>query len=148
MKEESDIFITLPLYDFVSVLLRDNESFHVSHKLGLVLDALSKDKCLVHVQWISFEGKNLQLPLVWRYKQWTESSTKYIIAKKKSDEERIAKFIFDANIKKVSRALMRSPYAMDESFAVSTAFSLLKNNRIGVIKHMLNVEVITKESEL
>ena len=148
MKEKSDIFITLPLNDFISILLREDESFSVSNKLGLAIDALSKDQLLVHVQWVSFEGKALSSPLVWRYKEWVASSQKDAIAKKRSADERLAKFIFDANMRKVSRALMRSPHMMDESFAISTAFGLIKNNRIGVIKHLLGVELITKESEL
>src|ERR1017187_7291950 len=139
-QKKSDIF-SISLHDFISSHLRDDFSFPVSLKLAEVIDKLSRGKCICHVQFTSFEGKKLNHPLLWKYKYWVESSEKYQKDKERSEHERQERYIFDYNVKIVSKACINI-MLMEESQALSTAFVIVKHNKTNALT-MLGVELKT-----
>ena len=141
-KQKSDSSLTLDLSEFIDILLREDFSYPVSHKQGEILEALSKDMLLIHVQWTTFEGSKLPRPVVWRYKYWTDSSERWQKQKEESERRRIEKFIFDSNVKLVTKACVRF-LNFDEQVAINTALTLVKQNRTGALNY-LKVKLITK----
>ena len=144
--KKSDPSFNILLTDFLDSHLREDFSLVISKKLGEVIEKISKEKLICHIQWTGFDGKKLHNPIVWRYKYWVDSSEKWQKDKDRSDRERTERHIFNANVKRVSKRCMEF-MLMDEQHASSTAFCIVKHNKKNAME-MLGITLIEKESEL
>lgn len=84
----SDKNITLPLNQFLDILLRHHDNMNVEEDLGMLIKHLDKDEQFTHVELPSAENK-LFVIRVWRIKDWNVAYEKFLIDKKRSEEHRI-----------------------------------------------------------
>lgn len=141
-KQKSDEpSFNITLSEFLDSHLRTDFCCPVSHRLGEILEVISKDKCICHVQWLDFDGKKLSSPVLWRYKYWIESSERNAIAKQKSEQERIRRFIFNKNLEILTEAC-QATMQLDDKWARDTALSILLKNKTKMLQ-VLEVELIT-----
>jgi len=91
--------INIPLSDFCSSHLCGEWYREIPSHLALIVEQLSKNRQSYHIQWYDEEGKELHLPVLWLYNRWIESVEKYVKLKAEGEARRIAKFIYDANVK-------------------------------------------------
>lgn len=143
---QNDPSFEISLTDFLAILLREDHCTEISPKLASIVEVLSANKCICHVQWTSFTGERLSSPLLWRYKYWIDSSEKWLESKRRSEEARVKKYIFDANIRRLSRAYV-AQFNMDETKATDLSITILSRNLVGGVR-LVGVKLITKESEL
>jgi hypothetical protein len=118
-----------------------------SYEDGLILQELVGKGLLFKVQFEEFDGTPMSLPKLWSYSEWSCSRTNYLRLKDRSEKERIARYILDANVKIVSYRLIKE-YLFDEEKAKTTAYNLLSAKKFGNIRALGVTKLITKEEEL
>ena len=149
MKKNSPLTITIPLEDLYDCILGHEKRGVQSIPLetASLLHELVKHGTAYKVEFSDQWGEALECPLFWSYKEWSESNQRYEKQKNYSQRERIKSFIFDANIKIVSKYLIKELLYEEES-AVALAYSLLKGQKYGNIRAIGIKKLITKEEEL
>ena len=146
-KQKSDEpSFNITLSEFLDSHLRTDFCAPINRKLGEIVEALSKDKLLCHVQWTDFEGKSLDTPMLWRYKYWAESSERYARAKAASDSERQRRFIFNRNLEIIAEAVEMT-MLLDEARAKNVALSILTKNKTTMLQ-ILDVKLIKNIDEV
>jgi len=121
-----------------------------NRETGIILDTLFKGECLFKVQFETWDGEPLELPVLWSYPEWYNSSTNYRKQKDNAHKEKIARWIIVANIKIVTRYIMRE-LLFDEEQASLLATRLVTQKKLGNIR-AINPEtmpkLVTTEEEL
>lgn len=128
--------ITIKLRDLVSLLLGDShsEQFPPGYRhVAELIEIKAKGTHICHVQWTDQWCPELQEPVLWVYARWCESVERWERARKRAEEERKAKFIFDANVRMVTD-YCKKYFCMDKNWAATTAYGLVKNNRFNGLK--------------
>lgn len=140
--------INLPLSQIVKLILRDDFERDIPTPLAEIIEILAKDTLICHVQWNDKYNPDLTGPKLWLYQAWATHSDRWERAKKKSEEERVKRFIFEANVRIVTKAC-KAYLNLDDNWGTSTAFALLKQNRMIAIEAICGKnKLITKEEEL
>lgn len=150
-KSDKEPSFNITLSEFLLSHLREDFSIPISHRLGEIVESISRDKLLCHVQWKDHDGVLLHSPVLWRYKYWVESVDKWVDNKKKSEQERVRHFIFLANVKIVTKLCM-TYMLMDEHRANELALNVVRYNKPKFYEMLkllgAEVKLITKEDEL
>lgn len=81
--------ITLPLSDFLDILLTHRESCTPDSLIITLVQALDKEEFYTHIQYPDKEN-NLHLPMLWRIKAW-KSDVQYRELQKVAMQKRVAK---------------------------------------------------------
>ena len=89
----------------------------------------------------------LERPNLWRFDNYLQSSEKWKSARNWSEQERIKRWIAEANVKIVSAGLVRL-WQFDEERAHILAYRLVHANKWGNIKALGIMKRITKKEEL
>ena len=142
--------ITITFDSFVALTLDyENQECRVlpDHETGIIVHTLIKDNTLFKVQFEDFDGSPLERPKLWHYPAWANSRVRYLQAKDRSEKERVAQWILDANVKIVMRVLIREWGFMPDK-AISTAYELLKKKKFGSLRAFGVGKLVTKEEEL
>jgi hypothetical protein len=142
--------ITLSLDSFIELALGSEKKGCrelPDYETGLIANELYKDSTLYKIQFEEFDGCPLMYPKLWSYDEWYTSSTKYKRDKLRADIERVRGWIFDANVKIVTKHLVRE-LLFDEDRARANAYSLLTAKKYGNIRALGIKKLITKEEEL
>ena len=127
--------ITINLLDYLDDFLGENHSRPVRKYIAEILEVKLKDKLIIYVQRSDENGRELSQPILWQYKYWAESQDRERRAKIRSENERIARFLLEENVKLVARACI-TYFNMDISCAQATAFSIIKNNKQAALKEL------------
>ena len=138
--------ITLFLDEYLEDLLGDNHSIPIRQSLAEQLEIQLKGSQLHHIQFADQYSPDLRKPLLWKYSAWKESVVLWDRQKKRSHDERVARFILEHNVKSLAKILMRD-YFMDENTARSASLSMIKKNKLTKIE-FFGGKLITKEEEL
>jgi len=102
------------------------------------------------VQFTDWDGSPLESPKLWDYPLWYNSSTNWKLQKDRSEKERIARWILEANVKIVTRFIMQE-LQFPEDPARSTAYALVSKKKFGNIRAICPErmpKLVTKEEEL
>jgi hypothetical protein len=147
----SEILTSVPLEELLNAILPKEgaeQNRAIAKNLALILDNALKDRLDYKVQFTSFDEEELTHPLLWLYKDWYNCSSHYYANKERSEQERVERWIKNANINNLTRALIKSQ-GLDESFARKTAIEILKKGTsLEVLKLFGLNRIITKENEL
>jgi hypothetical protein len=150
-QQKSDPSFNITLSEFLASHLREDFCLPISQHLAETIDHIAHNKCIVHIQYADFYGHKLPQPMLWRYRYWVESINKFNIDKARSEAQRVAKYIFDENVKRVKKACI-NVLLMDDSNANGTAFCIVRHNNKTAIDsiNMLGacIKLITTEDEL
>lgn len=145
--------ISVPLDDLIISLIGDHVSGIDKCSIPLsIAEALSPhltDSIQYKILFQDFDGKKLSHPVLWRYTDWMLSAERYNRQKKRSEEERVARWIFNQNHNDLSKALSKSQ-GLTEEFANRLATKLLTGNApIEILKQLgFDGKIITTEEEL
>lgn len=126
--------IVLPLNETIDLLLGDNHYRVMPRKFAEQLYAKCRNKRLVFVQFpedkhaINILNHPITAPVVWRLHHYRESTEAWLTARKRSEEDRRARFVFDANVRIALRAI-QSFSELDEKFALPLAIDKVKKNQ-------------------
>ena len=102
--------ITLPLDKLLDELLGDDHYRHVSPDIADILFAVCKNQNLIFIQREDRNGMKLQVPRLWRLWAWRQDTESWLAAKRRSDIERDARFVFEENVKRVAKAITRETF--------------------------------------
>jgi len=97
--------ITIPLSQFVSLLLGDNHYRPIELSLAQQIAEAASGTEICHVQFYERDGTRLKYPVLWSLHHWRISTDSWLAAKERSDRERDERFVLEENIKRVVRVL-------------------------------------------
>lgn len=140
MKED----LTYRLLDeLLHLYLHEQHSAPIPSWIAELVELKFQNRQMFHIEW-----RGGQRPLIWYYKNWADSVERDRRAKERSERERVARFIEEANIKIVAAELQKQ-YHMEEKFAKSTAFGVVSKGKWMVIKSLgLVGKLIEREDQL
>lgn len=145
-KEEPQI--TTDLREYIDIFLGDSHyREHKYPKTAEIIEIKARNTFICYIQWKDEYDKPLRLPVVWSYAAWADSEERRARAKKRSEEQRVERFIFEANTKIVAKACERY-FNMDNTMATATAISMLRGKKVTAIKEVGVNKLIESESEL
>lgn len=112
MQNPPSPLVTLPLQILVKDLLGAAHYVSVSKITAEMLFIHTKNKHTCHIQFpsdsdVDMWDKPLTSPMLWEIGAWQASSEKHLTAKRKSQLAREARFILEANILLLGRAICR-----------------------------------------
>lgn len=143
--------ITLPLEDFIWNLMGDYDGTcfrtTITPLTATILASLLKDSLKWKVEFLDEEGKDLPMPILWRYKDWEASNELYRRRKVYQHQERVRSWIEKANVHAMAVAINRST-KMDVEKASVIAYKIIKTGNIELCKAMGLERLITSEEEL
>lgn len=145
MKEKPSFQITLE--DFLNSHLGSDHSRPIPQHLAEIVEIISKDLLVCYVQWPDQYSPHLDGPILWRYKYWYDDNERIMRARKRSEDERIKRFIFEANVRLVAR-FCKTHFGQDDNWSSVTAFSLMKKGNMKAIKALGIEKLIETEEEL
>ena len=115
--------------------LRDEDCRALTHNCFAIDAAIKLAKqrgiMIAHLQWEDFDGKELDSPVLWRYKAYVQHSEYVAMQKKKSKEDNEKWEMNKRNLKKIMLALEEfAPFLYyDDDFREQTALRLLHLNQ-------------------
>ena len=147
MKKEIQT-ITLPLDEYLRDKLGDNHCVSIRSSTATIIEAKLKGNLTYKIQFPDRYSPDLEQPLLWRYSAWSESVELWERQRKRAHDDRVTRYLLDANIKIVARRLS-DLYNMGTESATMIALSIVKDktNMEKKTKH-IGVVILTKESEL
>lgn len=104
--------VTIPLQSLVRDLLGAAHYTSISKVVADMLYIHTKNKHTCHIQFpsdsdVDMWDKPITSPILWDMSAWLSSSEKHLKAKRDSQARRDARFILDANILLLARAICR-----------------------------------------
>lgn len=144
-------FAAFPIADIVADLLHGYEEVPISNSTAEVLFLVCKNKVLCHVQYpghgeVDITGKLITQPHLWAIERWQDSSEKWLRARAWSEKQRDERLVFEANIRKVQRAILKMAMISPE-FATVLAHRMVKKNEMDKIT-ALGVRLFTNVKEI
>lgn len=157
-----DYTITIPLTELVDAYLgvvwlngeyqRMWNSRPIPPDIASIILLLTKNKTHCYIQEADEMSPHLKGPLLWDLSAWQVECDRWSKAKVASDRRRIERFIFQANIKLIFRAIAQMCYwdgsPREEERILATAFTLLNGKKYGNIRALGINKLIEKENEL
>lgn len=137
----------ITLQEFLDLHLGELHSRPLPVNLAEVIEAITKGKSLVHIQWLDENGDALSQPVIWYYKYWADSVERFNRQKAYSHQQRVKRFLFEANVRIVARAC-KEYFKMDENWSQMTAYSLVKGNKLKQIQVIGVPRLLEREDEL
>jgi len=112
MQNPPNPLVTVPLQALVKDLLGAAHYTSVSKVVADMLFIHTKNKHTCHIQFpsdsdVDMWDKPITAPILWNIGAWQASSEKHLRAKRRSQLEREARFILDANILLLGKAICR-----------------------------------------
>lgn len=104
--------VSLPLDILVKDLLGEAHYVSISRLTAEILYGHCKNRHTCHIQFpgeedVDVMGRVINEPILWSMSAWQSAVERRLKAKLRSDRERDERFIFEANIKLVGKALAR-----------------------------------------
>lgn len=146
-KEQLGTFV---LKDLINDILHTHYYRPISQKTAEIIFLLTHNKHTCYIQFPgdeSITGEPLQHYVIWDIEQWHKSAEKYRNDKIKAQERREKKFIYDANIKRIAKAIVKFS-ALDYEIAQITARRMLDDNDLPRIKSIGVKQLYTNVKEL
>jgi hypothetical protein len=135
-----------PLNEYVNELLGDSHYRKIEQKTARLIIALPRWNEYCHVQFVDRDDEQLRYPVLWNLHAWRCDTESWRIAKTRADKRRIDKFLFDANVEIIKRAILKSFLVTPDQASV-LAHKWLRDNAFEKI-NKFNVKLKTKEEEL
>lgn len=159
---KNDYTITIPLTELVDAYLgvvwlngeyqRMWNSRPIPSDIASIILLLTKNKTHCYIQEADEMSPHLKGPLLWDLSAWQVECDRWSKAKVASDKRRIERFIFEANIKIVSKAIcsitLWDGNEKEMEKIQATAFTLLSSKKMGNIRALGINKLIEKENEL
>jgi hypothetical protein len=146
----SPLLNDVPLNELLEAILplKSEQCRPIPKVIAHILSNALKDRLDYKVQFNSFDGEELAKPYLWLYSDWYNCSQRYYADKERSERERVERWIKNANIENLTKALMKSQ-GFDKKYAQETAINLLrKGATIEVLEVFGLKKLITSEKEL
>ncbi len=146
--KENEILITIPLSEYVDAKLGSGTWNYKEIKTNIaeLIEIKCKNTFICAIQWPD-KYNGLDNPLLWPIAGWRDATERWQAEKKRSEERRIAKFIFEANMRVVSAKAMKY-FSIDDTFAQPIAHQYLIKKRLNALLTIGVTRIITSEEEL
>lgn len=104
MKNEPTV--TILLKDYVAAILGQNywHDRPISKETALTIFSITQNKFLCFIQFSSEDGKPLEKPVLWDYAAWQDVAEHTRLARNYSHRQRVERFLFEDNVKTISKA--------------------------------------------
>jgi len=120
--------------------MREDHYVQVDKQTAEIVSLLTAGQNLIHIQRTDRNNKPLPFPILWRYDAWRRDSESWEHARARSERERNARFVFEENVQRVSRAITLLS-EIDGDAARVLAFRKLKGNYEKLITETLQVKL-------
>lgn len=145
--DEKDPLITIRLSVLAGFILRDDSDRQIDNNTALIIEAKCKNKGTYHIQWPDKYNPDLTKPKLWLYPYWKNDIDRWEAQKKRSDEQRDARFVQEANVRLVAQYVKRY-FMMDDNWATNTAFGLVTKRRTNGIREIGVPKLIERVDEI
>ena len=152
MSKEQQNLCTVPTLDLIWAILGDDKNglscAQIPHSLALVL----KHKLEGSRRWIvvdkNIDDTPLDIPMLWRFADWTSSHSLYKRQKLASQLRVLEHNLMSANVKMLAKAIMKkSP--VPEQAAQAMAYNIIKSSgNMPVVQFFGVVKLKTEEKDL
>ena len=126
-----DNSITVDLREFIYCILGDDQDGlmcrPIHPNVALILAHKVNQTQKWHVEFDDREGNPKEFPVLWRWSEWKTDSETYARRKKCSEEDRVNRFIKEANMRKFVKSIMKS-HSLTEGQARRIAHNLLSKD--------------------
>jgi hypothetical protein len=141
--------ITIPIDDLLSLALGHELSgcCPIPLQTAIILHELTKNGTLYRVQFDEFDGSPLLFPKLWSYNEWHYSRENYDKNKVWQHKLRVERWILEANVRMIGKALSRF-CNLDTEVAEASALSLLRQKNMNKLRAIGVTKLIEKEEEL
>lgn len=144
-------YITLSVRSFVNVALGNNywNDRPLPPDIGelLLLITNNNPEFGCFIQTSDEFNQPLSEPVLWKYSAWSDSHERYMRQKKRSEEDRVRRFIFEANVNTVAKRIA-IVLGISGDAGRMTAIQLVRTNKQGTLRFLGVNKLITKEEEL
>jgi hypothetical protein len=129
---------SFPLDIIIKDLLRDEHCVPISPITAEVILMQTGNKHFCHIQFpsndaVDITGRFITKPHLWSINEWRSSSEKWMRDKIKSQQRRDAQFVYEGNVRLISRAILRFAYVHPDA-AVVLARTWIDKSDFGRIK--------------
>lgn len=146
--QSTEELITIPLKDYVRAVLGHTQLFNqrpIPSHIAEIIIAKTKNSRLCYIQLEDELGNQLESPVLWDFKSWKDSQELWEKQKAYSHRQRVARFILDANVRRVKKVLIEY---MEPEFAEATAYQLCAKRAMGKLAVFGITKLIEREEEL
>lgn len=151
LSNRKEQLITLPVRDLIWCVLGDDKSGLECAQITTCVAEVLSPHLKESLSWIIIfedeEGHPYNNPILWRYRDWHTSYTRYTRQKAYSDKQRAERFVLEANVNNMIRVLMKQ-HSLSENFARPLAYKMIKSGSEEVAKALGLKKVITKVEEI
>lgn len=149
---KEQINITIPLDSLIWCILGDHEdgllNARIPPEIALVIQSkLPKDRQTHIVVFTNDDGQPYDYPILWRYNAYQQSNELLDKRRKWDEKRRVEDWIRDANVNNLAQAIVKSTGMLMKD-AQNTAYKLVKNGNVEMLKVMGLEHLITTKEEL
>lgn len=147
--KDNELTITLPLSEYVRFHLGDGywHNRTISQTLAEIIFAKTKNLHTCYIQFVDEYDSHLESPVLWDYGAWQDAHEHFMRNKRWAASERSKRNVFDANVK-LALKYVKSYLLLEGDIANITAYSLVKNNKIGALRAMGCKKIYEREEEI
>lgn len=147
----SEQLITLPIKEFLHLCLGRGywSDRPIPKQTAELIRAITKNspESGYYIQFTSRDGVVLSEPILWQYSFWVVDNEKTMQMRAFSERQRQDRYVFEANVKLVSRALTRE-LLLEGDLCQVTAFQYVKKNMKAQMKAVGINKLYTDVKEL
>ena len=158
--KKSPICITIPLKDFIQshlgISLDESRNIvpnqHIwSHRpikkeLADIIFHLCRNEHTCYIEYPS-EFSMQREPILWSFNEWVQSNELLEKQRKRSDDERTSRFLYEDNVETLTKACMKE-FGFDYERARGMAFKWVKDGNKGALMICKVEKLKTKKEEL
>lgn len=152
MKPTKQLLVTFPLHNIIHDLLHGEHYVSISEEVADCITMVTSNKHTAHIQYPSDDdcdilGQLITTPILWEIGAWQTSSEKWQRAKSLSQKRIDERNILEANIQRISKAILRTAYVGTDA-ARTLARIMLDRKDYSRIESLGVSKLITKTEEL
>lgn len=143
--------ITLPIKEFLHLCLGRGywSDRPIPKQTAELVRAITKNspESGYHIQFTSRAGEPLAEPILWQYSFWVSDHEKTMLQRAYSEKVRNDRFVFEANVRLVTRAYSKY-FLVEGDLATISAYQYVKNNKKVQMKAIGVTKLFTDVSQL
>ena len=144
LKDQGALLIGLK--EYIQDVLGDTHFQPIGFDRAEAIIAITGNSGLCYVQFPSENCPELKVPLLWKYSAWADSVERNRQSRLRDEKERVLRHIFEENVIRVKRAILRQMFVSDSQAALLAHRFVSKKRNLEIVA--LGVTLVTTEEEL
>lgn len=125
--------VSLPLDKLLWSIIGDDQYKHIPSEVADILEIVAKGD-LCHIQRKDRDGMTFKEPRLWWLTSWRSDTESWRIAKKRDDDARDTRWVFEENVQRVSRAITRETFIEGDA---ARALAYRKMKQINICRKLI-----------